>query len=536
MQFDTDNYPYPSQRQVVFGTKGMVATSQPQAAQAGLDILRRGGNAVDAAVAAAACLTVTEPTSNGIGSDAFAIVWHQGVPYGLNCSGRSPAAASIDTIRSFGYEQMPIFGWLPVTVPGAPGAWAELSRRFGRFSLAEVLQPAADYAREGFPVAPVTARYWAKAARRYQAELPEEQYRQWCKVFAPAGRAPRAGETWSSPDHAASIESIGESDARSFYQGSLAQQIDEASRASGGLLRGEDLQNFKPEWVEPVSVTYRGYEVWELPPNTQGIIALMALNILKVYDLDACSELERYHLQIEAMKLAFADGLEYITQPDLMDISVDALLSGAYAEQRRAGITSRAADPKPGNPQAGGTVYLATADRWGTMVSYIQSNYMGFGSGIVIPSTGISLQNRGHTFSLDPAHVNCLEPGKKTFHTIIPGFLTKNREPIGPFGVMGGFMQPQGHLQVISGMLDGNLNPQSALDAPRWQWVEGRKILLEPSVPAEIQQQLIQRGHQIQVEPDAGAFGRGQIIWRDPETGVLCGGTEPRTDGMVAVW
>ncbi|MCL6517546.1 gamma-glutamyltransferase family protein [Alicyclobacillus sp.] len=534
MSFDAMYHPYPSRRTTVFARRGMVATSHPLAAQAGLEVLQRGGNAIDAAIATAAALTVVEPTSNGIGGDAFAIVWSGGRLHGLNSSGPAPQHLTIDAVRAAGHDEMPRFGWLPVTVPGAPAAWAALSERFGRLPLSEVLAPAVRLAEEGHPVSPVAAHYWQIAHRRY-AELEGEAFRPWMDTFAPDGRAPQAGELWASPGHARTLRLIGQTRAEAFYRGELADEVDAFARRTGGLLRKEDLAAFRPEWVDPVSVSYRGYEVWELPPNGQGIIALMALNILNGFEFSAKDDVETVHRQIEALKLAFADGKQYITDPRFMPVHVEQLLSPAYAQARRELIGRQALDPVPGRPDRGGTVYLATADQDGNLVSFIQSNYMGFGSGIVVPGTGISLQNRGHTFSLDPSHVNALAPGKRTYHTIIPGFLTRGGEPVGPFGVMGGYMQPQGHLQVVMNLIDFHLNPQAALDAPRWQWTEGRKVVVEREFPAHIAQALARRGHEIQVANDAGGFGRGQVIWR-LANGVLAGGTEPRTDGTIACW
>ncbi|WP_409291969.1 gamma-glutamyltransferase family protein [Peribacillus sp. SCS-37] len=534
--YDSLHYPYTSQRMETIGLKGMVATSQPLAAQAGLDILKRGGNAIDAAIAAAACLTVVEPTSNGIGGDAFAIIWTKGELYGLNASGQSPASISIDKVKAMGYEKMPKFGLVPVTVPGAPGAWAELSRRFGKLPLPEVLEPAIDYAENGYPVSPVLAKYWRRAAAAFKQALKGREFESWFETFLPEGKAPAPGDIWKSPAHAETLREIAETRAESLYSGKLADQIDAFSREHGGFIRKEDLQAFKPQWVNPVSVNYRGYDVWEIPPNGQGMIALMALNILKKFDFAEKECADTYHKQIEAMKLAFSDGKKYITQEDRMTVSVEQLLSGGYADERSRLIGSTALDPVPGTPPSGGTVYLSSADSEGNMVSFIQSNYMGFGSGIVIPGTGLSLQNRGADFSLEKDHANSLEPSKQTYHTIIPGFLTKGGEPIGPFGVMGGYMQPQGHVQVIMNTVDFHLNPQAALDAPRWQWLEGRTVQVERSVPQHIVDSLIRKGHIIKTAADSGSFGRGQIIWRNPETGVLHGGTEPRTDGAVAVW
>ena len=536
MKHDYLHYPYPSQRMVTFARNGMAATSQPLAAQAGLRILEKGGNAIDAAIAVAAALTVVEPTSNGIGSDAFALVWTQGQLHGLNSSGPAPKRISIDELAKHGITEMPKFGWLPVTVPGAPGAWAELSRKFGRLPLTEVLQPAIEYAENGYPISPVLGKNWQGAYARYKTTLQGEEFKHWFETFAPNGKAPQIGEMWRSPDHARTLQSIAETQGESFYRGELAEKIDRFSKQYGGYLSVQDLAAFHPEWVEPITVNYRGFNVWEIPPNGQGLVALMALNILKGFNFTEKDTLDTYHKQIEAIKLAFADGQRYITERSKMTVRVEELLSDAFAAERRKLIGETALLPEPGVPPKGGTVYLATADSEGNMVSYIQSNYMGFGSGLVVPGTGIALQNRGHNFSLNPLHDNRLEPGKRTYHTIIPGFLTKGNEAVGPFGVMGGFMQPQGHVQVVMNMVDFQLNPQAALDAPRWQWMEGKKVEVEPHFPLHLAQALERRGHHIVPSLDYGGFGRGQIIRRNPENGVLIGGTEMRTDGAIAAW
>ncbi len=538
LNHDYLSYPYPSQRMATVARNGMVATSQPLAAQAGLDILKKGGNAVDAAIATAAALTVVEPTSNGIGGDSFALVWIKDDEklYGLNASGPSPQSISIDAVKEKGHEEIPKYGWVPVTVPGAPGSWAELSKRFGKLPLTAVLQPAIDYAENGYPLSPTLAKYWNLAFDRFKEQLTGEEFKPWFDTFAPDGNAPGIGDMWKSPGHAATLRSIAETNGESFYRGELADKIDTYSKKHGGFLSKEDLAAYKPEWVEPIKANYRGYDVWEIPPNGQGLVALMALNMLKGFDYTEKDSVATYHKQFEAMKLAFTDGQQYITEQDKMSAATEGLLSDEYAEQRRSLIGEKALDPEPGNPPKGGTVYLAAADGDGNMVSFIQSNYMGFGSGIVVPDTGIALQNRGHNFSLDPEHDNRLEPGKRTYHTIIPGFLTKGNEAVGPFGVMGGFMQPQGHVQVVMNMIDFGLNPQTALDAPRWQWMEGKKFLVEQDFPNDIAQALARKGHKIEVSLDKGPFGRGQIIVRDPETGVLYGGTEKRTDGSIAAW
>lgn len=531
--FDPLSARFASTRRVIYGKRGMVCATQPLAAQAGLDILRRGGNAIDAVIAAAACLTVLEPTSNGLGGDAFALIWSGGRLHGLNSSGPAPALADPEFLRER-YGRIPERGWYAVDVPGIPAGWAEASRRFGRLSLAEVLSPAIAYAEEGYPLSPVTSRLWEQAFAAYSKDGDETGlFQPWFDCFAPEGRAPRAGELVYLPGHAASLRELARTDCESFYRGALAEKIDAFSRETGGWLRADDLAAFRPEWVEPLSVSYRGYTVHELPPNGHGLVALLTLGILSGLDMGPRSA-EGCHRQIEAMKLGFADGLRYIAEPRCMETSPAELLDEGYLAKRRALICDTALEPEPGDPRSGGTVYLCAADGEGNMVSWIQSNYMGFGSGIVVPGTGIALHNRGCNFSLDPASPNCMAPGKRPYHTIIPGFLTKDGQAVGPFGVMGAFMQPQGHVQVIMNTLDYAMNPQEALDAPRWQWVGGKRIELEPAFPSDFAAELRRRGHEVSVG-DPINFGRGQIIWRD-EQGVLCGGTEPRADGCVAAW
>lgn len=534
--FNNQSHPYPITRNATYAKNGMVATSQPLAAQAGLAILKKGGNAIDAAIATAACLTVVEPTSNGIGGDAFALVWTKGELHGLNSSGRSPKSISIDAVKESGHEEIPTHGWTPVTVPGAPGAWAELSKKFGKLPLIEVLEPAINYAAEGYPISSTLGKFWNNAYNVFKKKLTDDVFENWFDTFAPRGRAPKVGEIWSSLDHAETLRSIGETNAESFYRGDLAEKIANFSSENGGYLSSEDLAAHKPEWVKPIKVNYRGYDVWEIPPNGQGIVALQALNILKGFDFTEKESLDTYHKQIEAIKLAFADGHEHVTDEDHMKLSTADMLSAEYGELRRKLIGDEALQPEAGEPSLSGTVYLATADNEGNMVSFIQSNYMGFGSGLVVPGTGIALQNRGHNFSMDPNHVNALEGGKRTFHTIIPGFLTKGDKPVGPFGVMGGFMQPQGHVQVVMNTVDFGLNPQAALDSPRWQWVKDKTVEVENRFPHHFAQALAAKGHDIKIALEPNSFGRGQIIWRDPETGVLVGGTESRTDGTVASW
>ena len=530
------HYPYGSRRMVTHAANGMVATSQPLAAQAGLTILQKGGNAIDAAIATAACLTIVEPSSNGLGSDAFAIVWTQGKLHGLNGSGPSPSTISIEALKERGLTEIPKYGWVPVTVPGAPAAWAGLARRFGKLPLTETLKPAIGYAQNGYPVSPTCAFAWQDAFEKYKVEVEGDEFRPWFETFTIKGRPPRAGEIWNSPDHARTLDLIARTDGAAFYSGELAEKIDTFSRQYKGFLRAEDLAVFEPLWVEPIGVDYHGYTVWEMPPNGQGLVALMALNILKGFTFTDRECVETLHRQIEAIKLSFADGIQYITDPSRMNVLVKDLLSEKFTEKRRALIQETATLPKSSSPNRSGTVYLCTADNQGNMVSYIQSNYMGFGSGLVVPGTGIALQNRGHNFSFDPEHANCLAPAKRTYHTIIPGFLTQKDKPIGPFGVMGGFMQPQGHVQVLMNMIDFNLNSQAAIDAPRWQWIDGKTVEVEYALPLHVAQALKAKGHDINIALDSHNFGRAQIIQRDPKTGVFSGATEPRTDGAIAAY
>jgi gamma-glutamyltranspeptidase / glutathione hydrolase len=526
--------PY-SRRVPMIGARGAVCTSQPLAAAAGLEVLRLGGNAVDAAIATAITLTVVEPTSNGIGGDAFALVWDGAKLHGLNASGRAPQGLTADLLHARGHAQMPRLGWLPVTVPGAPAAWRDLHIKFGRLEFARLFDAAIHYARNGFPVTPILARNWARATSSY-ASLSAPEFSAWRETFTLNGRAPRVGEIMRLPDHARTLQSIAATNAAAFYDGKLAQQLEDFAAQTGGIITAADLRAHKSDWVEPISTNYRGVDVWEIPPNGQGIAGLTALNILEGFDVAAHprDSADGLHLQLEAMKLGFADALAFVADPARADVPTRGLLSKDYATERRALIGERALEPSAGKPPRGGTVYLCTANESGMMVSLIQSNYAGFGSGIVVPGTGIALQNRGANFTLDAGHPNQLEPGKRPYHTIIPGFLTRGDKAIGPFGVMGGFMQPQGHLQVVVNTVDYGMNPQAALDAPRWQWLEGKQIELEPEFGSQIAADLERRGHQVTVQPDAGSFGRGQIIWHDGNA--LIAATEARTDGQALVY
>ncbi len=531
---DPESFIYPSRRMPIVAARGVVATSQPLAAQAGLSMLQQGGNAVDAALATAITLTVVEPTSNGIGADAFALVWDGSKLHGVNGSGRAPATHTPEMFDALGHTRVPSHGWLPVTVPGAPALWRDLHAKFGRLPFATLFEPAIYYATHGYPLSPVLAGGWQAAARMHARTHTTEEFAGWFETFAPGGTAPHAGEMWASPGHAATLQQIAETNADAFYTGAVAEQIVAFARKTGGYLTMDDLAAHCTSWVEPISTNYRGYDVWEIPPNGQGIAALIALNILEGFDIAALprESVESYHLQLEAIKLAFADTQRYVADPDHVAVNVAGLLDKGYAAERRALLGKNALPPAPGSPPQGGTVYLCAADADGIMVSLIQSNYMGFGSGVVVPGAGIALQNRGANFVLDPAHPNVIAPGKRPYHTIIPSFLTENGKAIGPFGVMGGFMQPQGHVQMVVNQVDYGMNPQTSLDAPRWQWLRGMEIEVEMSASQFILNGLAARGHNLAVRHMGGSFGRGQIIRRLP-SGAYVAGSEPRTDGCA---
>lgn len=535
------DYHYPSRRSVAYARGGLVATSQAIASQIGQSMLARGGNAVDAAIATAAALTVVEPTGCGIGSDSFALVWIQsarqgrGELFGMNASGRAPARLTREGVAKRGLDAIPLYGWLPVTVPGAPASWAALSQRFGKLDFGTLLEPAIRLASDGVPITPVVSRLWTRAARTFGQVFDQPETAHWFSCFTDNGRGPAPGEIYRNADLAETLTLLAEDHCRSLYSGKLAERIDAFSRKTGGFLSGDDLSQFNIDWVDPISINYRGVDVWEIPPNGLGLVTLAALKIAEGFDVHDRHNPALVHRQIEALKLAYSDGNTYLTDPAHMRVTVENLLDPDYLANRRALVTEQALQPFAGKPAGGETVYMATADADGNMVSFIQSNFHGFGSGVVIPGTGISMQNRGHAFSMAPSDHNALEPGKRTRHTIIPGFLTKNGQALGPFGVMGGLMQPQGHMQVIMNMVDCGLNPQSALDAPRWQWMGGKTIALEAEYPALIARQLADRGHTVRVDLDTTMFGRGQIILRDQDTGVYMGGTEPRTDSAISI-
>ncbi|AWN34734.1 gamma-glutamyltransferase family protein [Methylobacterium radiodurans] len=532
------NHGYPSLRMPIFG-RNVVATSHALAAQAGLKMIWQGGNAVDAAIAAAAAKTITEPCSNGLGSDAFCILWDGRQLHGLNASGGAPAAWTPEYFRrKYGEAaRPPMRGWDSVTVPGAVAAWAALSERFGRLPFGDLMQPAIEIAERGYLAPIVVQQKWAAAAR--VADLAGQPG--FAEVFLPHGRAPEVGERVRLPGIARTLRAVAETGARAFYEGEIAEGIARHAAAHGGAMTVADLAAFRPEWVEPTGQDYRGYTLHEIPPNGQGIAAQIALGILEDFDLASLPPdgPESQHLQIEAMKLAFADTYRYVADPSGMTVTPDEMLDPAYLKTRGRLIDrARAQDFGPGNPASGGTIYLTAADESGMMVSFIQSNFMGFGSGVVVPEWGLSLQNRGYGFHLDPRSPNVVAPGKRPFHTIIPGFLTRDGAPVMSFGVMGGNMQPQGHVQTLVRMLDHHQNPQAACDAPRWRVNEGLSINAESTMPAETVQALAERGHRIEVINDSYQdFGAGQFIWRmgDPAEDGYVAASDPRRDGQAVV-
>jgi gamma-glutamyltranspeptidase/glutathione hydrolase len=501
-----------------------VCTSQPLAAQAGLRMLAAGGSAVDAAIATAIALTVVEPVSNGIGSDAFAIVWDGGRLHGLNASGRSPAAW---TPEYFGGNAVPAVGWNSVTVPGAVSAWAELHAKFGKLAFDRLFEPAISYARDGFLVSPTVAEQWA-------AQVPLFTGQPGFEAFLPGGRAPKPGELFSFPDQAATLERIAATTGEAFYRGDVAAKLAAHARAHGGAMCADDLAAHRADWVGTIDAGYRGYTVHEIPPNGQGIVALIALGILEHFDMSSwpADSADSVHLQIEAVKLAFADAQAYVADIDHMALAPDHLLDKEYL-RRRAGLIDRArAKPASAGTPRGGTVYLTAADAAGVMVSMIQSNYMGFGSGVVVPGTGVSLQNRGADFAVAAGHPNRVGPGKRPYHTIIPGFVTKDGAPVMSFGVMGGTMQPQGHVQVMVRIADHGQNPQAACDGPRFRWVQGTQVSCERGFPESTLDELRRRGHDLVAVDDYNQFGSCQAIWR-LDDGYLAV-SDPRRDGQAA--
>ncbi|WP_202411768.1 gamma-glutamyltransferase family protein [Paracandidimonas lactea] len=505
-----------------------VSTSQPLAAQAGLRMLLAGGNAVDAALATAIALTVVEPTMNGIGGDAFALIWHDGELHGLNASGPAPRAWTPDYFAARG--SIPELGWDTVTVPGQVAGWAELSKRFGKLPFANLFEPAIAYARDGFAVSPVIARQWALQAPRLQ-DMPG-----YAQAFLLQGAPPAAGSVWRFPEQADTLARIAQSKGRDFYEGDLAEKIAGFAAATGGAITQADLKDYVCEWVEPISMRYRGdYALYEIPPNGQGIAALMALGMLDHFEPPRADQpLANFHLQIEAMKLAFADLHAHVGDPVSTAELTAQLLDADYLRRRAALIdTARAGAPAAGVPGQGGTVYLTAADSSGMMVSFIQSNYQGFGSGVVVPGTGIALHNRGRGFTLTPGHRNQVGPGKRPLHTIIPAFITHKGEPFASYGVMGGNMQAQGHVQIMRHLVDLGRNPQAAIDAPRFRVEAGPRIMLEAHTPADIIAGLQAAGHYVDVQP-AGSleFGAAQAILRQAH-GHYVAASDSRRDGQA---
>jgi gamma-glutamyltranspeptidase / glutathione hydrolase len=518
-----------------------VAASQPLAVGAGLEILSSGGNAADAAIATAAALNVTEPGSTGIGGDCFALYYEASSRkvYALNGSGRAPASLTLERLRREGYTQeLPPFHAYTITVPGACAGWCDLVERFGRLPLSAILAPAIRLAEAGFPVAPVTAHFWQRAAEHQLRTAPGGQ------ELAIEGRAPRPGEIFRNPGLARTLRVVAEGGKEEFYQGVIAQAIAAAIQGAGGCLQESDLAAHYSTWEQPIAVNYRGLHIWECPPNGQGLAALLALNILEGFDLAALPPLsaQRLHLEIEAMGLAFADAGWYVADPVFNPAPLEWLLSKDYAAQRRKLIDLNQAvlDQPRGAPSgASDTVYFSVVDAQGNACSFINSNYMGFGTGIVPSGWGFSLQNRGHNFSLDSDHPNALAPGKRPYHTIIPAMATTlSGDLYASFGVMGGFMQPQGHLQVVVALVDDGLDPQAALDRPRFcieDGTAGGRVALEKGMPQETLTDLSRMGHQVYSVSgyERALFGRGQIILRHPETGILWAGSDPRADGCA---
>jgi gamma-glutamyltranspeptidase/glutathione hydrolase len=528
------NSPYPSIRVPVFA-RNVVSTSHPLAAQAGLRMLWKGGNAVDAAIAAAAVMTLCEPCSNGLGSDAFAILWDGKQLHGLNASGIAPGAWTPDYFRKKHGDVAtpPKRGFDSVTVPGAVAGWVALSQRFGKLPFADLLEPAIDIAERGYLVPVIVQQKWAAAVPELKSQPG------WAQAFMPKGRAPEVGELFQFKAAARGLRAIAQTKGQAFYQGEIAQAIAKFSKDNGGAHAAADFAAFQPEWVAPISKDYAGHTLHEIPPNGQGIAALIALGILKNFDVAGMpvDSADSQHLQIEAMKLAFADVYRYVGEIKHMDKTVDEMLDDAYLASRAKLIDMKRAQAfAPGNPVKGGTIYLTAADERGMMVSFIQSNYMGFGSGCVEPTFGISLQNRGHGFSLKPG-ANQVAPGKRPFHTIIPAFLTKEGAPVMSFGVMGGNMQPQGHMQTLVRMLDYKQSPQAACDAPRWRFNAGLEINVEHQMNPQVVAELRARGHQVEVINDNYQdFGAGQFIWRagDPGREGYVAASDPRRDGLAA--
>lgn len=504
----------------------VVSTSQPLAAQAGLRMLLAGGNAVDAILATAITLTLVEPVSNGIGSDAYAIVWDGKKLHGLNASGRSPAGWTPEYFA--GQKGVPVRGWNSVSVPGCVSAWRELSERFGKLPFAKLFEPAIDYGRDGFLVSLTIAGQWAAQVAELKAQPG------FAEAFLPNGNPPAPGQMFRFPQHAATLEKIAATKGDAFYGGELAEKLEAHAKANGAAMKASDLAAHKSDWVDTLTMDYRGYTLHELPPNGQGIVALIALGILENFDVAShpVDSADSVHLQIEAVKLAFADAQTYVADIDYMPFPPARMLDKAYLASRAKLIDMKKAQPfAAGTPPKGGTVYLTAADASGMMVSMIQSNYMGFGSGVVVPGTGISLQNRGATFVLKEGHPNRVGPAKRPYQTIIPGFVSKDGKPVMSFGVMGGTMQPQGHTQVMVRIADYGQNPQAASDGPRFRWVQGMDVSVEGGFPAATLEALKGRGHRIVTVDDYNQFGCAQMIWK--LDGGYFAASDPRRDGQA---
>nr|WP_269821512.1 gamma-glutamyltransferase family protein [Mycobacterium ostraviense] len=523
------SFPYAWPRMPILG-RNVVATSQPLAAQAGLRMLAEGGNAVDAAIATAITLTLVEPVSNGIGSDAFAVVWDGTRLHGLNASGRSPAAW---TPEYFGGNGVPALGWNSVTVPGAVSAWTDLHAEFGSLPFERLFEPAISYGRKGFPVSPTVAAQWEAQVPLFASQPG------FAEAFLPGGRAPKPGELFRFPAHADTLEKIAATHGEAFYRGELAEKLEAHAKANGAAMRVSDLAAHRSDWVDTITGTYRGYTIHELPPNGQGVVALIALGILEQFDMASLpvDSADSVHLQIEALKLAFADAQAYVADIDHMPLLPEHLLDEQYLRGRASLIDLEHAKPASAGSPRGGTVYLTAADASGMMVSMIQSNYLGFGSGVVVPGTGISLQNRGSGFVATQGHPNQVGPGKRPFHTIIPGFVTKDGAPVLSFGVMGGQMQPQGHLQVLVRIADYGQNPQTACDGPRFRWVQGLQVCCENGFPPATLDDLRSRGHELVTVDDYNQFGSCQAIWRldDGYEGYVAA-SDPRRDGQAVAF
>jgi gamma-glutamyltranspeptidase/glutathione hydrolase len=520
------SFPYAWPRKPLLAAN-VVATSQPLAAQAGLAMLAAGGNAVDAILASAITLTLVEPVSNGIGSDAYAIVWDGAKLHGLNASGRSPAGWTPEFFS--GQANVPVRGWNSVSVPGCVSAWRALSERFGKLAFEKLFERAIGYGREGFLVSPTIAGQWAAQANELKVQPG------FAEAFLPQGRAPKVGERFRLAEHAATLEKIAASRGDAFYQGELAEKLEAHAKTNGAVMTVADLAAHRPDWVDTLTMDYRGYTVHELPPNGQGIVALMALGILENLDVARypVDSPDSVHLQIEAVKLAFADALAYVGDIDAMPFPPQQMLDRAYLASRAKLIDMKKAQPfAAGTPPKGGTVYLTAADASGMMVSMIQSNFMGFGSGVVVPGTGISLQNRGAGFVLTEGHPNRVGPRKRPYQTIIPGFVTRDGRPVMSFGVMGGTMQPQGHTQVMVRIADYCQNPQAASDGPRFRWVKGLDVSVEPGFPPATIEALKKRGHNLVTVNDYNQFGSAQMIWR--MDGGYFAASDPRRDGQAA--